>query len=384
MNESDVYTVTFSDGVTKKCWIYQDDYYDNIVDYTTLLGNDSMTIGEEQDNDIILDKANRTAICTSQSTVLHDSDLIYNYFQNANLSAWELKYCLDNDTNRFIWANPTNGKGVIYYMKDEWDNIAPFDFKNMLFTRDSEWFSTHEAWAESVLGEVPETDLHFYFLSWVTEDGETQDASIVGQILQNDEAKYNGVYSNEIKEVSAYEMGITEGVTSFTFVLPCTIIVNSYVYEDGVFYGCYNNTFGNNCYNNTFGNACFGNTFGNNCYNNTFGNSCRNNTFGNDCSGNTFGNSCGSNTFGDNCYNNTFGSSAQSPQSYFENIIFENGNININLTCSQMTSSSNKCRNVLVSLGVNNGGNRKTVTINARNQTNRTVVRAAADTEITV
>ena len=52
------------------------------------------------------------------------------YFNNSNLSAWELKYCLDNDTDRFAWADP-DGYGVIYYLKDEFGNEANFDFKNL-------------------------------------------------------------------------------------------------------------------------------------------------------------------------------------------------------------------------------------------------------------
>jgi hypothetical protein len=57
----------------------------------------------------------------------------YSYFANNNLNAWEIKYCLDNDTARFNWAGSENGKGVIYYMKDEHGNECPYDFKNILF-----------------------------------------------------------------------------------------------------------------------------------------------------------------------------------------------------------------------------------------------------------
>lgn len=60
-----------------------------------------------------------------------------NYFseQDSKLEAWELKYCLDNDTNRFAWADTINGRGVIYYMKDEYGNECPYDFKNIQFKR---------------------------------------------------------------------------------------------------------------------------------------------------------------------------------------------------------------------------------------------------------
>lgn len=57
------------------------------------------------------------------------------YFANNNLSAWQIWYCLDNDTNRFTWADSTNGKGVIYRMIDEWDNDCEYDFKNIMYIR---------------------------------------------------------------------------------------------------------------------------------------------------------------------------------------------------------------------------------------------------------
>lgn len=56
------------------------------------------------------------------------------YFANNNLEAWDLRYCLDNDTARFAWADSTNGKGVIYYMKDEFGNECAYDFKNILYS----------------------------------------------------------------------------------------------------------------------------------------------------------------------------------------------------------------------------------------------------------
>lgn len=49
----------------------------------------------------------------------------------ANILAWELKYSLDNDTTKYAWADETNGKGVIYWLKDEYGNECPYDFKNI-------------------------------------------------------------------------------------------------------------------------------------------------------------------------------------------------------------------------------------------------------------
>lgn len=62
----------------------------------------------------------------------HDGD---NYFADCKLEAWQLKYCLDNDTDRFAWADTTNGTGVVYWMKDEFENECPYDFKNIQFSR---------------------------------------------------------------------------------------------------------------------------------------------------------------------------------------------------------------------------------------------------------
>lgn len=283
-----------------------------ITDYTcTTTQTDTVSAGHLFD--IIVTADSETELNENARAAHHSGD---SYFQNCDLSSWELKYCLDNDTDRFAWADTTNGKGVIYYMKDEWGNIAPFDFKNILFTRSTTWFDEHLDWATSVLGSVPSTNMSFYFLSWVTQNNEVKDLSIVGQTLENDEDKYSGVYNNEIKGTTAYDMGITEDATSTTFALPCTIIVNSYVFDEGLFYGCYGNSFSNGCGSNTFGNSCrnikFGNgcsnnILGNDCSNSSFGNDCRNNSFGDSCFGNTLGNECRRNIFANGCYSNSFG-----------------------------------------------------------------------------
>ena len=68
-------------------------------------------------------------------------------FQNSHLEAWQIWYCLDNDTSRFDWAFPTSGggKGVIYRMIDEFGNDCPYDFKNIQFYR--QWDSSKSSWS---------------------------------------------------------------------------------------------------------------------------------------------------------------------------------------------------------------------------------------------
>lgn len=99
---------------------------------------------------------------------------------NAKLNAWEIKYCLDNDTTRFNWADDVNGKGVIYYMKDEFNNEAEYDFKNIILTK-KDIIAVY--WEYEVLyairypeadGTNPSTDYYnnyFYAWKWLNFEG---------------------------------------------------------------------------------------------------------------------------------------------------------------------------------------------------------------------
>ena len=82
--------------------------------------------------DLVVVALSGSVLSENALAMLHDGD---EYFASANLAAWQLKYCLDNDTERFRWLASANGKGVVYWMKDEWGNEASFDFKNIQFKR---------------------------------------------------------------------------------------------------------------------------------------------------------------------------------------------------------------------------------------------------------
>lgn len=194
MMHENVYDVTFDDGVTKKCHAYIVDEYNhlNVVSIETLLGIEGLDESEysinENDKNII--------ISGWESGELNNEDVPYNYFQNSKLEAWKVWYCLDNDTDRFAWADKgmidinnylygrysqsdsdgfyawyneedgvvytksnhpkqgdavynedkkltpivissfvSNGRGVIYRLIDEFNNDVAYDFKNIQFTR---------------------------------------------------------------------------------------------------------------------------------------------------------------------------------------------------------------------------------------------------------
>lgn len=80
--------------------------------------------------DIIVTADSNDTLNANARVCLHEGDT---YFANNNLSEWVIKYDIDNDTTKYQWADTTNGKGVIYYMCDEFGNEAPYDFKNILF-----------------------------------------------------------------------------------------------------------------------------------------------------------------------------------------------------------------------------------------------------------
>lgn len=81
--------------------------------------------------DIIVTANDNHTLSEDARAVQHEGDT---YFSNCNLEAWKLKYCVDNDANRWFWAT-TDGKGVIYQMIDEHHNEMQYDFKGILFKR---------------------------------------------------------------------------------------------------------------------------------------------------------------------------------------------------------------------------------------------------------
>lgn len=99
-----------------------------ITDYVTTT-TQSQTKSANHPFDVIVLALSENTLSEDAKAALHEGDT---YFADSDLSAWELKYCLDNDRTRFSWADGMNGKGVIYRMVDENHNDCPYDFKNIL------------------------------------------------------------------------------------------------------------------------------------------------------------------------------------------------------------------------------------------------------------
>jgi hypothetical protein len=110
-----------------------------ITDFVTTVGEDidsqtgeQMTRSAGHAFDILVMAVDSGTLNETAYAIQHDGD---EYFANTKIEAWQLKYCLDNDSNRFVWADTVSGKGVIYEMRDEWNNCLPYDFKNIQFKR---------------------------------------------------------------------------------------------------------------------------------------------------------------------------------------------------------------------------------------------------------
>ena len=278
------------------------------------------------------------------------------YFAESKIEVWQGKYCLDNDNTRFAWADTENGKGVIYWLKDEYNNEAPYDFKNIIFDfvksfGYSQWGGNWTFVRDTSL------DTEGYY-GWRTVDDSnpsawsntycftnTEDVTTSSTLYSDTNGStisYGGqITSVSMNEFSSYTFDYTVSLVNHdsSLVGHSQMCFNNSIREyriNGVlqlnrlvFYGAgfgnelkaYNNTFGNDCHDSTFSNDCNSNTFGNDCHNNTFGCCCRNNTFGNRCCNNIFdhyyefnifGNDCSSNTFKDGCYSNVFSNDCDS------------------------------------------------------------------------
>lgn len=109
-----------------------------IIDYiTTTAQSNTKSVGYSFD--IIVEAISKNELSENAIACLRAGD---EKFVKNNITSWELKYCIDNDTSRFAWADTENGKGVIYWMKDENCNEAPYDFKNIQFINKNEYYFT--------------------------------------------------------------------------------------------------------------------------------------------------------------------------------------------------------------------------------------------------
>ena len=313
----------------------------------------------EHPYDLLLYAVDESHLSEIAMAALHDGDT---YFAGVDIGAWKLLYCIDNDTARFSWADATNGKGVVYWMRDEWGNEAWFDFKNVLNVRyallttgDDTGLAYNSITQPNRYGSPYHvfTALKSYMESgsYVDPLPGDYDFVVAGNILgtvqiPSIDETYLSIFNADLYYTFDYLDGNGNHVdASLNGNTKVPVMNNVFAYESdsvvslltggikmmGLNYSCFEtnsvftdelsgtnadritgNRIGTNTWYCTFGNLCENEVLADISYANTFGNSCQNNTFGNSCHDNTFGDSCYYNTFGDSCYSNTFGYSCQS------------------------------------------------------------------------
>ena len=265
--------------------------------------------------DIIVTADSESVLNEEARAIQHEGDT---YFANSKLSAWKIWYSLDNDTNRFAWADSANGKGVIYRMIDEFNNDVPYDFKNIQFYR--KWDETKQLWSTI---SSDNTGVPCYTFSSVGDSSTLEfsdmSLSIENTFSDNVITRYSDPVQslNNICFFGTIELSnFIDACTEVTFGDRC--YANTISNGAGLCIGndCTFNSFGNSCEeitlmsmcsNNTFGAYCVGNTLGERCTSNSFGDYCGGNSLGDGCKGNSFGYGCGDNSFGGHCWGNSFG-----------------------------------------------------------------------------
>ena len=300
-----------------------------ITDYVCTVANDAEARAVSHPYDIIVIADSENTLNENARACLHEGDDYYSAEgAKADLSAWQLKYTIDNDADHFAWADSVNGKGVVFWLKDEHGNECPYDFKQIQFKR---YKITACEKAPNLVGtwSVPdianvtidtEDQIWAYTFSYIANKGtdnqeEIKDFSVISNNFSfakdNLIAKSIRFLDSSMKSVLCNNVWIGHG-TPGMFGTPAEPPIGNILGTD-----CESNTFGNDCKFNTLGSDCRSNTFGNQfksntlgnyCWYNTFGDNCSYNTFGNDCTNNAFDEYCGSNTFGSGCCFNTFSS----------------------------------------------------------------------------
>ncbi len=246
----------------------------------------------------------------------YKAELEQHYFDNSNLEAWELKYCLDNDTTRFAWAD----SGIIYHPEykygidskgREWHKTNEF----LAFNEGEVWYKSGENLyillsreiqvtensqgyqiKESINGETPQNispDEYAVIVEVIVPSETTEGGKGVVYYMKDD---FNNECPYDFKNI-AVDVGYGYYIYTFGFeetdgsIDGCKNNTIKPFYVEGIMkipiinigYGCCDNLFEKGCHNNKLGDGCNGNVFGAGCNSICMGHSCSYNKFGNGC-----------------------------------------------------------------------------------------------------
>ena len=390
-----------------------------IIDYTcTTVQENTRSAGHVFD--IIVTADDETTLNEVARAINHHFDnLEDDHFKDCNLYAWKIWYCLDNDTNRFVWElkedkylgvrfHDTTERKVKYIETkdisgetyDIWNpgGNAYYGTKSRIIDADVYLINYDELTVAATVGTISDNtgaeggkgviyhmidefgndcpydfkNIQFYrqydssksLWSIIPHDNtgvpcytfSSEGSSSTTAFTDNSLSASNNVYSNVIKRCANDNKQTLNNNCFFGTNCLCNTFGNDCADNSFGKY-CYNNIFDNYCFINSFGNYCYNNIFGNACYHNTFRNSCYNNIFGNDCYYNTFGNDCESNTLGNACQQIKFASDkhATTKYNYYRYNHFGDGCQHILFKGAATASPSAQVQNYNFSQGINCG-----------------------------
>ena len=317
-----------------------------ITDYETMTSQgDTQSAGHPFD--IIVTALDENTLDEKASAIwsARDTD---GYFAKSNLPAWDVRYCLDNNTARFGWAvssSPSisfDGEMFGYEtLGAELDGTIELEGEN------------YHSWSFTLQGQqvylltkskspsVGDSALVYYSGSQIGEVlitgvniPEKSGKGVVYRLIdeQQNDCPYDFKNIQFVRKIKDGNYDAENGIETFVYTFNC--------YEDGknkdcsdkctgntmaalvsatlpnnVFLivptyniiACYDNKFSLECKQNTMANLCTSNELGTNCYGNILGEQCVGNLLGDGCYNNTFEKNCEGNILGRNCHDNIFG-----------------------------------------------------------------------------
>ena len=345
-----------------------------ITDYETMTSQ-AETASAGHPFDIVVAALDENTLDEKASAIWSERDTD-GYFANSNLAAWDVRYCLDNDTERFFWA-VTSGSYLLVDLSalDMGTQVGvkngTFEYNGVTYVK---WECALEGFAIYFLTESENPSMGTEPLIYIVEEQmiiPTKDYGLSVPIIGISSSAKNGkgviyrlidennndlpydfknilftrkitdnaydadngvdtlVYTftafDEDGSVSDYSM---MGSSCFNNKMGSAEILNDNVFLNKLSntleyeYHCSSNIFGQSCTKNTFGDGCYRNKFGDNCEYNIFGETCAENAMGDYCYSNICGSNFQNNTFGNTCYNNSFGD--LNYHNRFGNVCYEN------------------------------------------------------------
>lgn len=157
--------------------------YYKITDYSATTSQDGTYAFNENIFDIIV-------MALSTNELSHDAKAVGGSYTGF----WDIKYSIDK--GNFNWVSGVGSnefKGVIYYMKDEWNNICEYDFKNIgispleIINISSSYVNAADPnnYSSNVLNILNFIDSDFYYTFTDLYDNTYDDLSLEGYAFNN-------------------------------------------------------------------------------------------------------------------------------------------------------------------------------------------------------